>query len=443
MEDKLSNYSEKIKQFGGLGGIPKLKSQEDPRDIRYSSVFKLSRTLPSRFELDAREILDQGPRGTCAAFAMVTGQDSVNKRRNSQLFNYVKSKEICPFGLQEEGLMMETVAKATVQFGTVKEEDYPYAPYLSMPKMTFPSISNTLVNKALESENKFDAYLKLETAEEIKDHILHGSMVVGGFMVGLGTFFRPEKLPNGDAVIQLPAGHIAGHGMGICGWDDNMTYTFQNKPSYHNNEPWMLKTPATFTGFYKVVQSYGTGASRREFGTDDVIVWTESGYGWIPYEYVHGGTSPTGNPEHMQKFVNELYVVIKDMPVTIEKINAEPPFIRNGRTLLPIRFVSEVLGFKVKYDHEANRRIEISNSTHKTTMYIGNDTMYVNSAPNKMLAAPEEIDGRTYVPIRDVISALGCDIIWLPTQRKVEIDNGKKVVELWIGRSTARVIKRK
>ncbi|WP_312906735.1 stalk domain-containing protein [Tissierella praeacuta] len=90
------------------------------------------------------------------------------------------------------------------------------------------------------------------------------------------------------------------------------------------------------------------------------------------------------------------------------------PIVRNGRTLVPVRFVSEELGATVTWNNDDRIvKIEKGNSTislkidSRLVQYIDKEEKYFLSD-----VAPVIIDGRTYTPLRLVSNALGIGIEW-------------------------------
>ena len=415
-----------------LGMIPKTEEMQDRRDLLYGTVFNVNRTADKVIN-DVREIKDQRSFGTCVSFGVGTSVDNVMRDEMSELYNYVMAKSICPFGLAEEGLMVDTGFKAWRLFGGVPEELMPYDLYKQ--KFVFPPIFDSL--KELAEKNKIDAYVKIDTSDkeraiaELTDHLLHGSMAAGGFIVGLESFFAPERLPNGDAVLDMPAGRIAGHCMAIIGIDKKMKHTYKNG--------------VTRTGFIKIAQSYGTGPSRREFGGDNVIVWSESGYGWIPFDYVFGKLNMTGIPGQDAQYVNEIYVPLKDIPFTMAKVDPGniniKPYIKNNRTMLPLRFVGEMLGADVLYQ-EHNKGITMSKNGLLVKLNVDSTSVQVNNRFIQMDTPPEIIEGRTFVPIRAVAEAFGAEVTFFSQQRRIEIKQDNKIIEMWLDHNEARIITR-
>lgn len=73
------------------------------------------------------------------------------------------------------------------------------------------------------------------------------------------------------------------------------------------------------------------------------------------------------------------------------------------------------------------------------TLQIGNKTMYVNYAPQEIDVPPQIIEGRTHLPIRAIIEALGAQVGWDPNEKKVTVILGSTTIELWINKPQAKV----
>lgn len=63
----------------------------------------------------------------------------------------------------------------------------------------------------------------------------------------------------------------------------------------------------------------------------------------------------------------------------------------------------------------------------------------INGTSMMMDVAPVIMEGRTLGPVRFIAEALGADVAWDPVERKATITLGSKVIELWVGKNTARV----
>ena len=90
-----------------------------------------------------------------------------------------------------------------------------------------------------------------------------------------------------------------------------------------------------------------------------------------------------------------------------------PAYINSDEyTMLPARAIAEALGATVNWDEES-QTVSILSGSRIVSMKIGDKTMYINGTPVPMNTAPEITNGRTFLPIRDLASALGIkDINW-------------------------------
>jgi len=72
-------------------------------------------------------------------------------------------------------------------------------------------------------------------------------------------------------------------------------------------------------------------------------------------------------------------------------------------------------------------------------LQIGNSKFTVNDASTALDSPPVIKNGRTLVPIRAIIEALGGTVGWDGTARKATVTLGSTTIELWIGKNTAKV----
>lgn len=99
---------------------------------------------------------------------------------------------------------------------------------------------------------------------------------------------------------------------------------------------------------------------------------------------------------------------IKD--IDSENPNVAPTII-NGRTLVPLRFISEAFNAKVNYDEAtATATITLGKTEIKVTQGIEDYT--VNGEKFRFDVAPANIGGRILVPLRAIAEALGQPVFW-------------------------------
>jgi len=110
-------------------------------------------------------------------------------------------------------------------------------------------------------------------------------------------------------------------------------------------------------------------------------------------------------------YIGKYIMTVNDEPKAIDV----PPFIEKGRTLVPIRVISESLGAKVEWDSK-ERKVTIRLGGNTIEMWIGNPVGRINGKPYKMPdGVPPMIKrGRTFVPVRFVAEGLGAIVSWNP-----------------------------
>jgi len=104
------------------------------------------------------------------------------------------------------------------------------------------------------------------------------------------------------------------------------------------------------------------------------------------------------------------------------------PFIKNGRTLVPIRFIAEALNHNVEWDEETQTAI-IDNGS--ILIPIGSNTATVNGNTVHVDVPAELLSDRTYVPLRFISENLNCTVDWFNANKSIIINeklpDGKEV----------------
>jgi len=104
------------------------------------------------------------------------------------------------------------------------------------------------------------------------------------------------------------------------------------------------------------------------------------------------------------------------------------PLIISGKTMLPLRFVSEKMGAKVTYVNDKTP-IKIVLGKITVTFTLGEKVMYVNNDGEKStikLDVPAQIkNGKTYIPLRAIGQALGFDIYYDSKTEIIVVNNPK------------------
>jgi hypothetical protein len=88
-----------------------------------------------------------------------------------------------------------------------------------------------------------------------------------------------------------------------------------------------------------------------------------------------------------------------------------PPIISKGRTLVPLRAIFEELGAEVEWDSQA-RSISAYKGNTELYLEIGSNMAFLNGEQIFIDVPPQIINGRTLVPLRLVSEALGAKVSW-------------------------------
>lgn len=90
---------------------------------------------------------------------------------------------------------------------------------------------------------------------------------------------------------------------------------------------------------------------------------------------------------------------------------ASAPYVKNGRTMLPVRALAESLGLHVQWNG-ATKTATFTDSTKVAAVVIGADTMYINGTPVKLSAKAEIVNGTTFIELRSLATVFGVQIDW-------------------------------
>ena len=96
----------------------------------------------------------------------------------------------------------------------------------------------------------------------------------------------------------------------------------------------------------------------------------------------------------------------------VDELNLDvSPIEQNGRTLVPVRFISEKFGANVGWD-AASETVSVKMGTKEITLKIGSNEMYINGEKKILDVSAQTINDRTLIPLRALVEALGKDVFW-------------------------------
>jgi hypothetical protein len=118
------------------------------------------------------------------------------------------------------------------------------------------------------------------------------------------------------------------------------------------------------------------------------------------------------------------------------------PYIESGRTLVPVRFIAEELGYEVKWN-APERKVSILKNEKEIELIIDSKSVRSNfGTRNYTLDVPARItNGRTMVPLRFVSEVFENKVSWDANTRTavIEVKNGNgEVVADWVEDAIAR-----
>ncbi|QUH30244.1 copper amine oxidase N-terminal domain-containing protein [Vallitalea guaymasensis] len=125
----------------------------------------------------------------------------------------------------------------------------------------------------------------------------------------------------------------------------------------------------------------------------------------------------------------ETFVTVTVQGETVDFPDAQPFIDANNRTLVPIRFISEALGGQVSWDGDL-QQATITYDNKVIKLVINNKEITVDDKVQVMDTLAILKDSRTYVPVRFVSEAMGANVEWDSTNYIVTITLKRDTVDL-------------
>ncbi|WP_062552554.1 copper amine oxidase N-terminal domain-containing protein [Peptoniphilus phoceensis] len=98
------------------------------------------------------------------------------------------------------------------------------------------------------------------------------------------------------------------------------------------------------------------------------------------------------------------------------------PYIQNERTMVPIRFISETLGYKVTWDND-KREVGVKGKDTEILLKVDSKNALVNGKEVKLDSPASIKKDRTFVPLRFVAENLKAEVKWDKENFKVIIND--------------------
>ncbi len=135
--------------------------------------------------------------------------------------------------------------------------------------------------------------------------------------------------------------------------------------------------------------------------------------------------------EELRKAGDELKEENEDIIVIpVENINAKnkdikfdtPPVIKEGRTLIPVRALTEGFGATVKWNAE-DKKVTIAKGDVEIVLQLDSKIAIVNGEEIELDVPSAAYNNRTYVPLRFIIEKLGLKVEYDKDTGLIEVDD--------------------
>lgn len=92
------------------------------------------------------------------------------------------------------------------------------------------------------------------------------------------------------------------------------------------------------------------------------------------------------------------------------------PFVEKGRTMIPLKALADVFGFKVGWDQN-EQKVTLTKEDIVIAMFIGKQEFLINGKKQTSPAEPLIKKNVTFLPVRELANILGIEVKWDPTTR--------------------------
>lgn len=126
-------------------------------------------------------------------------------------------------------------------------------------------------------------------------------------------------------------------------------------------------------------------------------------------------------------------IVPSNSTLANQHVTIEGGEIVNGRTLVPLRVIFEELDAEVKWDAKT-QTVHATRGKTNMSLKIGSTQTTLNGKTVRIDTPAMIKQGRTYVPLRFVSESLGAEVKWDSVQNKALISLDDKKIEVLVGK---------
>lgn len=165
---------------------------------------------------------------------------------------------------------------------------------------------------------------------------------------------------------------------------------------------------------------FSIGLNRRVNYTSELTFFAYGKDEKLPQKKAEHGTIPmkTTIAIGSTKLIKNINGIEADVTMDVA------PFVKDNRTMFPIRYIAEALGFKVEWN-SATRTVTLTDKEFKVEIPVETNKIIVNGSTYYSDAKPVIRNNRTMLPVANIARALGLkdgtDILWDANSRVATI----------------------
>ncbi|SFI20395.1 serine protease Do, partial [Tindallia magadiensis] len=118
--------------------------------------------------------------------------------------------------------------------------------------------------------------------------------------------------------------------------------------------------------------------------------------------------------------IDKPHMIVNGVAEEIDPGRGTVPIITSGRTMVPIRAIVEAMGGTVGWDG-GESKITLNARGNQVEMWLNRNEIRANGSMGRMDVAPVSIGGRTFVPLRFSTDNLDARAEWINSTREVVI----------------------
>lgn len=218
------------------------------------------------------------------------------------------------------------------------------------------------------------------------------------------------KITNGSSEVQ----EYELDESGTCPAPTGTVYQLDTPASYSESYDLGIFVPLNFIRDILANSKYGNKFDTKYSEEEQTLEFSM-------YKVNNAGSKQQVNPITLaMKISSPWLLTLDDGNLFDDNDHKVTPVIRQGTTLLPIAPIISQLGGKTTWS-SSERKVTISLNENTIELWIDQNTALVNGESKKFTVAPTVINGRTMVPVRFVTENLGADVKWYKESQMVVI----------------------